>query len=90
VGAAAAKPRKLSHKEQRELDALPAAIERLEAEQATLHTALSDPALFQESPNEARDIAERSRRIAHELETAYARWELLDSGTVNAGIAPGP
>jgi ATP-binding cassette subfamily F protein uup len=90
VGAAAAKPRKLSHKEQRELAALPAAIERLEAEQATLHTALSDPALFQESPNEARDIAERSRRIAHELETAYARWELLESGTVNAGIAPGP
>jgi ATP-binding cassette subfamily F protein uup len=90
VGAAAAKPRKLSHKEQRELDALPAAIERLEAEQATLHTALSDPALFQESPNEARDIAERSRRIAQELETAYVRWELLESGTVNAGIAPGP
>jgi ATP-binding cassette subfamily F protein uup len=80
----------LSYKEQRELDALPAAIERLEAEQAALQTLLGDPAFFQNQPNEARDTTERWRRIAEELEAAYARWEMLESSAVNAAAAPGP
>jgi len=88
--AGASKPRKLSYKEQRELDALPAAIERLEAEQAALQTLLGDPAFFQNQPNEARDTTERWRRIAEELEAAYARWEMLESSAVNAAAAPGP
>ena len=84
------KPRKLSYKDQRELDALPAAIEQLEAEQASLQAALGDPALFQNEPNRAREAAERWRRVAEELQAAYARWELLESGGVNASSAPGP
>ncbi|HTB30307.1 MAG TPA: ATP-binding cassette domain-containing protein [Steroidobacteraceae bacterium] len=84
------KPRKLSYKDQRELDALPAAIEQLEAEQASLQAALGDPALFQNEPNRAREAAERWRRVAEELQAAYARWELLESGGVNASGAPGP
>ena len=81
------KPRKLSYKDQRELDALPAAIERLEAVQASLQAALGDPALFQNEPNQAREAAERWRRVAEELEAAYARWELLEAGGVNASAA---
>jgi ABC transport system ATP-binding/permease protein len=88
--AAASKPRKLSYKEQRELDALPAVIERLEAEQAALQAALGDPAFFQTHPNEARETTERWRRVAEELEAAYARWEILESGAVNAAADPGP
>lgn len=84
------KARKLSYKDQRELDALPGAIERLEAEQASLQVALGDPALFQNEPNRAREAAERWRRVAEELQAAYARWELLESGGVNASGAPGP
>ena len=49
----AAKPRKRSYKEQRELDAMPAAIQRLEDEQAALQAAVSDPELFRRSPAEA-------------------------------------
>jgi ATP-binding cassette subfamily F protein uup len=86
-GAGPQKPRKLSYKDQRELDALPAAIERLEAEQASLQAALGDPALFQNEPNQAREAAERWRRVAEELEAAYARWELLEAGGVNASAA---
>ncbi len=89
-GAGPQKPRKLSYKDQRELDALPGAIERLEAEQASLQAALGDPALFQNEPNRAREAAERWRRVAEELQAAYARWELLESGGVNASAAPGP
>jgi len=74
------KARKRPYKEQRELDALPAAIETLEAEQAALHATLSDPALFKASPDRGRDATERLRRVADELEAAYARWNALESG----------
>ena len=40
-------------------DHCPAAIERLEAEQAALQAALSDPALFRERPEQARTAAAR-------------------------------
>ena len=83
---AAAKPRKLSYNEQRELETLPAAIERLEAEQAALEASLADPAFFRNQSNEAREAAERLRRIAEELETAYARWEALESGVSGAAV----
>jgi ATP-binding cassette subfamily F protein uup len=73
------KARKLSFNEQRELQALPALIERLEAEQTALHSALSDPALFRERPAEARTAAARSQELVAELEAAYARWAALES-----------
>jgi ABC transport system ATP-binding/permease protein len=71
--------RRRSYKEQRELDALPAAIQQLESEQSALQTALSDPALFRESPAEARDSMERLRTLAAELDAAYARWDALEA-----------
>jgi ATP-binding cassette subfamily F protein uup len=71
--------RKRSYKEQRELDALPPAIERLETEQASLQAALADAALFRQSPVEAREVLERLGRLAEELEAAYARWDALES-----------
>ena len=86
--AGASKPPKLSYKDQRELDALPAVIERLEAEQAALQAAMSDPAFFQKSPDAARDTTERWRRNAGQLEAAYARWALLESGAVSAAVSP--
>ncbi len=86
----APKLRKLSYKEQRELAGLPAAIERLEAEQAALQTALAEPAFFQNNSSGARDAAERWRLIAEELAAAYARWEALEAGTVNVAAARGP
>jgi ABC transport system ATP-binding/permease protein len=76
--ARAAKPRRRSYNEQRELDALPEAIQRLESEQQALETALSDPALFKRNPAEARASAERLKALAEELESKYARWEALE------------
>jgi ATP-binding cassette subfamily F protein uup len=71
--------RRRSYKEQRELDALPAAIQQLESEQSALQTALSDPALFRERRAEARDSMERLRTLAAELDAAYARWDALEA-----------
>jgi ATP-binding cassette subfamily F protein uup len=68
---------KLSYKEQRELDALPARIEALEAEQKALHERLASPTLYTEQPQLAPGLHERSEAIEAELTQALERWELL-------------
>jgi ATP-binding cassette subfamily F protein uup len=75
----AAKPRKLSYKDQRELDAMPAAIQLLEAEQAQLSAAIGDPELFRRDPAAAGAAVRRLQSVQQELESAFARWEALES-----------
>jgi ATP-binding cassette subfamily F protein uup len=75
----AAKSRKLSYKDQRELDAMPAAIQRLEVEQAGLVTAIGDPELFHRDPAAANAAVQRLQSVQQELEAAFARWETLES-----------
>ncbi len=74
-----AKPRKLSYNEQRELEALPGKIEALEAEQARLHAATSDPAFYQQPGDRIAATMERLESVTRELEACYARWEELES-----------
>ncbi|RRD41579.1 ATP-binding cassette domain-containing protein [Comamonadaceae bacterium OH3737_COT-264] len=76
---AAASPakRKLSYKEQRELDALPAHIEALEAEQARIHAELADGSLYASDHQKAAALAERATAIEDELLQALERWEAL-------------
>jgi ATP-binding cassette subfamily F protein uup len=75
---AAAKP-KLSFKEQRELDALPARIEALEAEQRTLNERLASPTLYTDEPGRVPELHARSLAIEEELTAALERWEVLGS-----------
>ncbi len=70
--------RKLSYKDQRELDALPQRIEALEEEQAELHTRLADPAFYQEAGEAVAEVNSRLKALEAELEEAYARWEALE------------
>jgi ATP-binding cassette subfamily F protein uup len=74
---AAAKPRKLSYKEQRELDELPGRIEALEAEQAQLAALLSDPEAYTRDPKGVAAAQVRITAIDDELLEALERWELL-------------
>ena len=54
-------------------------------------SALSDPALFREEPAERAAPPSACSGLAPELEAAYARWELLESGIASsASGAPGP
>lgn len=86
----AAKPReratvKLSYKEQRELDALPATIEALEAEQKQVGGELEDGTIYGRDPERAQKLAERHEAIELELLEALERWEALEAkraGTV--------
>ena len=70
---------KLSNKEQRELAALPALIESLEAEQAAAQSALADGSLYRSDPQEAARLAARDAAIEEELLLALERWEALSA-----------
>jgi ATP-binding cassette subfamily F protein uup len=68
---------KLSYKEQRELEALPARIEALEAEQTSIAELTADPALYVSDPQRATALHQRSAQIEDELMSALERWEAL-------------
>jgi ATP-binding cassette subfamily F protein uup len=77
--AAAAKGKKLSYKEQRELEELPLLIAKLEDEQTALNLALSDPDFYKKTPAEAKRLNERNAQIETELMAALERWEQIES-----------
>jgi ATP-binding cassette subfamily F protein uup len=72
-------PRKLSYKENRELDELPARIEALEAEQKALTAAMSGADYHKRGGEQMRRDAARSQEIERELEAAFERWAELDA-----------
>jgi len=75
--AAPAQRKKLSYKEQRELEALPALIESLETEQAGINTRLADGSLYATDPTRAAALAQRNAEIDDALLQALERWEVL-------------
>jgi ATP-binding cassette subfamily F protein uup len=87
-----AKPRplprrdKLGYKDQRELEALPARIEDLEAAVAGIHGRMADPAFYQGSGTEISVTRDRLGALEAELAAAYARWEALEALT-GRGVA---
>jgi len=70
--------RKLSYKEQRELEALPAKIEALEAEQAQLHRMMAGAEFYRQPSDKIAATMERLQALTNELEACYARWESLE------------
>jgi len=70
--------RKLTAKEQRELDSFPSLIEKIEAEQKELYALLADFNFYQKDPAEIAKTEARSEFLSNELEKAYARWENLE------------
>jgi len=78
-GGVSSSARKLSYKEQRELDALPARIEALEAEQRTINAELADGLLFARHPQRGAELTARHAQIEDELMQALERWEQLSA-----------
>ena len=70
---------KLSYKESRELEELPAQLEALEAEQRELSTRLADPALYQDRTVDLRALNARHEAIETELLELLHRWEELEA-----------
>ncbi len=82
--AAASKPKKLSFKEQRELEQLPQQIADLETEQAAISARLADPDLYRKDPGEAQRLNERYSEIDDALMTALQRWEEIEARSKGA------
>ena len=70
--------RKLSYKDQRELEQLPARIEQLENTVAELGAAMNEAAFFQQAPTAIVAANQRLATVQAELEQAYARWSELE------------
>ena len=71
--------KKLSYKDQRELDALPGLIDALEQEQADIRARLADGTLYQTDLDQAVALQARDGVIEEELMAALERWETLSS-----------
>jgi ATP-binding cassette subfamily F protein uup len=75
----AAAPKKLSYKEQRELEALPARIEALESEQRALGEHIAGPEFYKAGAETIKASLARVEELQRELTRVYARWDELDS-----------
>ncbi len=73
------KPRKLTFKEQKELEALPRKIEELDTEQRQLIASMGDPAFYKESGARVASAKARLETVEKELAAAYKRWDELEA-----------
>jgi ATP-binding cassette subfamily F protein uup len=71
--------KKLSFKEQRELDGLPAVIEALESEQRALADRIAAPDFYKEAADAIKQSLARVDKLQRELSAVYARWSELDA-----------
>ncbi len=71
--------KKLSYKEQKELDQLPNLIDQLEAEQETLTEKISDPGFYKQGQDKTQVALEKLKETEKSLEQAYQRWDELEA-----------
>ena len=74
-----AKPKKLSYKLQRELEALPMRLEELETQIETLQEEVNDPSFFSKSVEQTQPVLDKLSAVEQELEVAFERWEELEA-----------
>ncbi len=69
----------LTQAQRKELNGLPARLEKLEARQHALAEQLADPALFRDAPEKARELQEQLSAVDDELTACFTRWEELEA-----------
>jgi ATP-binding cassette subfamily F protein uup len=65
---------KLSYKDQRDLDRLPAEIERIERDIAAAEEALHDPDLYSRDPTRFAELSQRAEQLRADKDAAELRW----------------
>ena len=75
------KTKKLSFKEQRELEELPKLISYLEREQAEIGTKLADPDLYRQDPTAMQTLNARFAEIESLLLQSLEKWEQIEART---------
>jgi len=79
-GVARARPAaKLSFKEKKELEALPAAIEKVEADLRVLEAQLASAEFYREAAATVRTAVDRLEALQEQLKQSYARWTDLEA-----------
>jgi ATP-binding cassette subfamily F protein uup len=79
--ATTSKPKKLSFKEQRELEELPKLIADLEREQAEIGNKLADPDLYRQDPTAMQKLNARFAEIDSLLLLSLEKWEAIEART---------
>ena len=69
---------KMSFNEERELEALPLLLEKLEAEKKSLLLSLADPGFYRNGSDNVTTVNERLQELEKGLHEAYLRWEYLE------------
>ena len=75
------KPRKLSFKEKRELEQLPARIEKMEADVAGLHEEMADASFYRRPAQEIAMTQKSLQELEDRMAIAYARWQDLEKNS---------
>jgi len=70
---------KLSYKEQRELDGLPAEIEVMEEEKGAIEARFCEPDYFSSDAEGFQKDQKRLHELESKLGLAYERWEALEA-----------
>lgn len=75
---AAAQTRKLSFKEQRELEQMPERIAKLEQRQKELHVEMAAPGFYQSGGDRVAKITKELAQVSEELDKCFERWQELE------------
>ena len=78
VGSSGKPARKLSNREREEWKALPASLEGMEQELATLQARMAEASFFRGDPDDIRTASERVSALPQEIEATFMRWAELD------------
>ncbi|MCG9582600.1 ABC transporter ATP-binding protein [Vibrio tubiashii] len=73
------KPKKLSYKLQRELEALPAKLEELEADIESIQEQVNSADFFSKPVEQTQPVLDKLTATEQELEIAFERWEELEA-----------
>src|SRR5439155_1028211 len=73
------KPRKLSFKEQRELEGMEAQIHAVEAEVARIESLFADPEFFRKHATQVNQLTDELDAAKENVTKLYARWEELEA-----------
>jgi ATP-binding cassette subfamily F protein uup len=74
----AEKPKKLSYKEQRELDTLPAQIESYEEEVESLQQLMASDEFYKQEKEKIIEVQKQLEKTQASLAHCYTRWEELE------------
>jgi ATP-binding cassette subfamily F protein uup len=73
------RPRKLTFKENKELEALPLKLEALETERDKLFELLASPELYQDEGGRVAETKTRLAELEKEIAASYEQWEFLEA-----------